>query len=92
MSDNDNATVPLVSALPTMLEEMGASADVERPEKKRSTPADNEYEAAKPQKKKHPSTKQNVSKILTANSKLIRRASTQSCPIPNGSKTLLHSI
>ena len=51
MSDNDNISLPMVPALPPMFEEMGAAADIERPEKKRSAPADNEDEAAKPQKK-----------------------------------------
>ena len=52
MSDNDNISLPMVPALPHMF-----IADVERPEKKRSAPADNEDEAAKPQKKKHPTAK-----------------------------------
>ena len=68
MSDNDNVTLPMVPALPPMFEEMGAAADVERPEKKRSAPADNEDEAAKPQKKKRPTAKQVASKILAENS------------------------
>jgi hypothetical protein len=67
VSDNDNITLPMVPALPPMFEEMGAAADVERPEKKRSAPADNEDEAAKPQKKKHPTAKQISSKILSEN-------------------------
>jgi hypothetical protein len=50
-----------------MFEEMGAAADVEIPEKKRLAPADNEDEAAKPQKKKHPTAKQISSKILSEN-------------------------
>jgi hypothetical protein len=46
MSNNDNVTLPMVPALPPMFEEMGAAADVERPEKKKLAPADNEDEAA----------------------------------------------
>ena len=62
MSVNDNISLPMVPALPHMF-----IADVERPEKKRSAPADNEDEAAKPQKKKHPTAKQISSKILSEN-------------------------
>ena len=68
MSDNDNVTLPMVPTLPPMSEEMGAAADVERPEKKRSAPADNEDEAAKPQKTKRPTAKQVASMILAENS------------------------
>jgi hypothetical protein len=68
MSDNYNVTLPLVLALPPMFKEMGAAADVERPEKKRSAPADNEDEAAKPQKKKRSTAKQIASKFLAENS------------------------
>ena len=50
MCDNDNITLPMVPALSPMFKEMGAVAGVERPEKKRSAPADNEDEATKPQK------------------------------------------
>lgn len=49
MSDNDNITFPVVPTLPSMLEEL---------EKKRLARADNEDEAAKPQKNKHPIAKQ----------------------------------
>ena len=63
MSRNENITLPRVSALPPMFEEV-----VERPERKRLAPADNEDHAAKPQKKKHSTAKQISSKILTENS------------------------
>ena len=68
MSNNDNVNLPLVPALQPVFKEMGTAADVERPEKKRLAPADNEDEAAKPQKKKHPTAKQIASKILPENS------------------------
>ena len=67
MSNNDNVNLPLVPALQPVFKEMGTAADVERPEKKRLAPADNEDEAAKPQKKKHPTAKQISSKILSEN-------------------------
>ena len=76
-----------------MFKEMGAAADVERPEKKRLAPADIENEAAKPQKKKCPTAKQIASKILAENSNTDPKGLyTAARPIPNGSKTSFHSI
>jgi hypothetical protein len=61
---NDNDALPLVPALPPMLEETEVAVETEFLEKKRPAPE----EAAKPQKKKRSTAEQITPNILAANS------------------------